>query len=216
MLTDAIDQNPHAILLLDEIEKAHPDLFNLLLQVMDHGKLTDSNGKSVDFRNVIVIMTTNAGAAEMSKQVIGFGRGNKTDADQEAIERAFTPEFRNRLDAIIPFGALPTDVVRMVVDKFIMQLEMQLADRSVEIELDDKARDWLAEKGYHPAYGARPLARVVQEHIKKPLAEMMLFGDLVDGGTAFVSLKDDALEVNAKSTPDAPKSKGKPKKPEKV
>ena len=216
LLTDAIDQNPHAILLLDEIEKAHPDLFNLLLQVMDHGKLTDSNGKSVDFRNVIVIMTTNAGAAEMSKQAIGFGRGNKTDADQEAIERAFTPEFRNRLDAIIPFGALPTDVVRMVVDKFIMQLEMQLADRSVEIELDDKARDWLAEKGYHPAYGARPLARVVQEHIKKPLAEMMLFGDLVDGGTAFVSLKDDALEVTAKSTPDAPKSKGKPKKPEKV
>ena len=207
LLTDAIDQNPHAILLLDEIEKAHPDLFNLLLQVMDHGKLTDSNGKSVDFRNVILIMTTNAGAQEMSKQAIGFGRGNRVDADQEAIERAFTPEFRNRLDAIIPFGALPSDVVRMVVDKFIMQLEMQLTDRSVEIELDDAARDWLAAKGYDAAYGARPLARVVQEHIKKPLAEMMLFGDLADGGLAHVSLKDDALIVTATKTSQKPKAK---------
>ena len=206
LLTDAIDQNPHAVLLLDEIEKAHPDLFNLLLQVMDHGKLTDSNGKSVDFRNVILIMTTNAGASEMSKQAIGFGRGQKTDADQEAIERAFTPEFRNRLDAIIPFGALPTDVVRMVVDKFIMQLEMQLSDRGVEIILDDKARDWLAEKGYDAAYGARPLGRIVQEHIKKPLADMMLFGDLMDGGLAEVSLKDDGLLVTAK-TPIAKKPK---------
>ncbi len=207
LLTDAIDQNPHAVLLLDEIEKAHPDLFNLLLQVMDHGRLTDSNGKSVDFRNVILIMTTNAGAQEMSKQAIGFGRGNKIDADQEAIERAFTPEFRNRLDAIIPFGALPSDVVRMVVDKFIMQLEMQLADRSVEIELDDKARDWLAMKGYDAAYGARPLARVVQEHIKKPLAEMMLFGDLVNGGIAYVSCQEDGLMVTAKPAPQKPKSK---------
>ena len=212
LLTDAIDQNPHAILLLDEIEKAHPDLFNLLLQVMDHGKLTDSNGKSVDFRNVILIMTTNAGAQEMSKQAIGFGRGNKVDADQEAIERAFTPEFRNRLDAIIPFGALPSDVVRMVVDKFIMQLEMQLADRSVEIELEDSARDWLAEKGYDAAYGARPLARVVQEHIKKPLAELMLFGDLSDGGIAKVALKDNALIVTAIKAVQKPK----PKKVEKV
>ena len=212
LLTDAIDQNPHAVLLLDEIEKAHPDLFNLLLQVMDHGKLTDSNGKSVDFRNVILIMTTNAGAQEMSKQAIGFGRGNKVDADQEAIERAFTPEFRNRLDAIIPFGALPSDVVRMVVDKFIMQLEMQLADRSVEIELEDSARDWLAEKGYDAAYGARPLARVVQEHIKKPLAELMLFGDLSDGGIAKVALKDNALIVTATKAVQKPK----PKKVEKV
>ena len=197
LLTDAIDQNPHAVLLLDEIEKAHPDLFNILLQVMDHGRLTDSNGKSVDFRNVILIMTTNAGAAEMSKQAIGFGRGNKVDADQEAIERGFSPEFRNRLDAIIPFGALPSDVVRMVVDKFIMQLEMQLADRSVEIELSAKARDWLADKGYDAAYGARPLSRVVQEHIKKPLAELMLFGDLVNGGLAKIDLKGDALTVKA-------------------
>ena len=205
LLTDAIDQNPHAVLLLDEIEKAHPDLFNLLLQVMDHGKLTDSNGKSVDFRNVILIMTTNAGAAEMSKQAIGFGRGNKTDADSDAIERTFTPEFRNRLDAIIPFAALPNDVVRLVVDKFVMQLEMQLADRSVEIELDAAARDWLATKGYHAAYGARPLARVVQEHIKKPLAEMMLFGDLTDGGLAKVTLKDDEIIVT--SVPAQPKGK---------
>ena len=177
---------------------------------MDHGKLTDSNGKSVDFRNVILIMTTNAGAQEMSKQAIGFGRGNKVDADQEAIERAFTPEFRNRLDAIIPFGALPSDVVRMVVDKFVMQLEMQLADRSVEIELDDAARDWLAEKGYDAAYGARPLARVVQEHIKKPLAEMMLFGALADGGLAHVTLADDSLHVSAVKSASKPK---KPKKP---
>ena len=212
LLTDAIDQNPHAILLLDEIEKAHPDLFNLLLQVMDHGKLTDSNGKSVDFRNVILIMTTNAGAQEMSKQAIGFGRGNKLDADQEAIERAFTPEFRNRLDAIIPFGALPGNVVRLVVDKFIMQLEMQLADRSVEVELEDSARDWLAEKGYDAAYGARPLARVIQEHIKKPLAEMMLFGDLAEGGLAKIALVDNALLVTATKSPQKPKSK----KPEKV
>ena len=207
LLTDAIDQNPHAVLLLDEIEKAHPDLFNILLQVMDHGRLTDSNGKSVDFRNVILIMTTNAGAAEMSKQAIGFGRGNKVDADQEAIERGFSPEFRNRLDAIIPFGALPSDVVRMVVDKFIMQLEMQLADRSVEIELSAKARDWLADKGYDAAYGARPLSRVVQEHIKKPLAELMLFGDLVNGGLAKIDLKGDALTVKAVASAGQAKQK---------
>ena len=207
LLTDAIDQNPHAVLLLDEIEKAHPDLFNILLQVMDHGRLTDSNGKSVDFRNVILIMTTNAGAAEMSKQAIGFGRGNKVDADQEAIERGFSPEFRNRLDAIIPFGALPSDVVRMVVDKFIMQLEMQLADRSVEIELSAKARDWLADKGYDAAYGARPLSRVVQEHIKKPLAELMLFGDLVNGGLAKIDLQGDALTVKAVASAGQAKQK---------
>ena len=207
LLTDAIDQNPHAVLLLDEIEKAHPDLFNILLQVMDHGRLTDSNGKSVDFRNVILIMTTNAGAAEMSKQAIGFGRGNKVDADQEAIERGFSPEFRNRLDAIIPFGALPSDVVRMVVDKFIMQLEMQLADRSVEIELSAKARDWLADKGYDAAYGARPLSRVVQEHIKKPLAELMLFGDLVNGGLAKIDLKGEALTVKAVASAGQAKQK---------
>ena len=215
LLTDAIDQTPHAVLLLDEIEKAHPDLFNLLLQVMDHGKLTDSNGKSVDFRNVILIMTTNAGATEMSKQSIGFGRGNKLDADSEAIERAFTPEFRNRLDAIIPFAPLPPEVVRMVVDKFVLQLEVQLSDRQVEITLDDAARDWLAARGYDSAYGARPLARVVQEHIKKPLADALLFGDLMQGGSVAISVKENALILDMKPLSGGTKAGGK-KKPEPV
>ena len=171
LLTDAVDQTPHAVLLLDEIEKAHPDLFNILLQVMDHGKLTDNNGKIVDFRNVILIMTTNAGAQELSKSAIGFNRTHNEGADIEAIEKMFTPEFRNRLDAIIPFAPLGKDVIRLVVDKFIMQLDAQLADRNVEIELSEAAMNWLAERGYDAKYGARPLARVVQEHIKKPLAD---------------------------------------------
>ena len=195
LLTDAVDQTPHAVLLLDEIEKAHPDLFNILLQVMDHGRLTDSNGKSVDFRNVILIMTTNAGAAEMAKQQIGFGRGQKLEAGTEAIEKAFTPEFRNRLDAVIPFAPLETDVVRKVVDKFVMQLEAQLSDRQVDIVLDDPARDWLAARGYDKAYGARPLARLVQENIKKPLADHLLFGELEQGGVVEVTVIDDELVV---------------------
>ncbi len=195
LLTDAVDQAPHAVLLLDEIEKAHPDLFNILLQVMDHGRLTDSNGKSVDFRNVILIMTTNAGAAEMAKQQIGFGRGQKLEAGTEAIEKAFTPEFRNRLDAVIPFAPLETDVVRKVVDKFVMQLEAQLSDRQVDIVLDDPARDWLAARGYDKAYGARPLARLVQEKIKKPLADHLLFGELEQGGVVEVTVIDDELVV---------------------
>ena len=186
LLTDAVDQTPHAVLLLDEIEKAHPDIFNLLLQVMDNGRLTDHNGKTIDFRNVVIIMTTNAGAAQLSKQAIGFGRGVNAGADTEAIERTFTPEFRNRLDAIIPFANLAPEVVRKVVDKFVLQLEAQLADRGVSITLTPSARDWLAERGYDPAYGARPLGRVVQEHVKKPLAEELLFGRLTDGGTAEV------------------------------
>ena len=195
LLTDAVDQTPHAVLLLDEIEKAHPDLFNILLQVMDHGRLTDSNGKSVDFRNVILIMTTNAGAAEMAKQQIGFGRGQKLEAGTEAIEKAFTPEFRNRLDAVIPFAPLETDVVRKVVDKFVMQLEVQLGDRQVDIVLDDPARDWLAARGYDKAYGARPLARLVQEKIKKPLADHLLFGELEQGGVVEVTVIDHDLVV---------------------
>jgi ATP-dependent Clp protease ATP-binding subunit ClpA len=186
LLTDAVDQNPHAVLLLDEIEKAHPDIFNLLLQVMDNGRLTDNNGKTIDFRNVIIIMTTNAGASEMTKQSIGFGRGRREEAGNEAIERTFTPEFRNRLDAIINFAALAPETVRKVVDKFIIQLEAQLADRGVTISLTDPARDWLAERGYEPAYGARPLSRVVQEHVKKPLSEELLFGRLIDGGSVEV------------------------------
>ena len=201
LLTDAVDQTPHAVLLLDEIEKAHPDLFNILLQVMDHGKLTDNNGKIVDFRNVILIMTTNAGAQELSKSAIGFNRTHNEGADIEAIEKMFTPEFRNRLDAIIPFAPLGKDVIRLVVDKFIMQLDAQLADRNVEIELSEAAMNWLAERGYDAKYGARPLARVVQEHIKKPLADEMLFGGLVGGGLVFVDVADDALTVTVKAPP---------------
>jgi ATP-dependent Clp protease ATP-binding subunit ClpA len=193
LLTDSIDQHPHCVLLLDEIEKAHQDLYNILLQVMDHGKLTDHNGKTVDFRNVILIMTTNAGAADLAKPAIGFGREARVGEDQEAIQRMFTPEFRNRLDAVISFAGLGAEIVARVVDKFVMQLEAQLADRNVTIELSSAAREWLAEKGYDPLYGARPLARVIQEHIKKPLAEELLFGRLAKGGAVKVGLKDGAL-----------------------
>jgi ATP-dependent Clp protease ATP-binding subunit ClpA len=211
LLTDAIDQHPHSVLLLDEIEKAHPDLFNILLQVMDHGKLTDHNGKSVDFRNVILIMTTNAGASEMAKAAIGFGREVRIGEDTEAINRMFTPEFRNRLDAIIPFANLPPEVVARVVDKFVMQLEAQLADRQVTIELSDAARGWLAKKGFDPLYGARPLARIIQEHVKKPLAEELLFGKLEKGGTVRVDVKDDKL-VFSYPDPQLPPP-GEPKLP---
>ena len=203
LLTDAVDQNPHVVMLLDEIEKAHPDLFNILLQVMDHGKLTDHNGKSVDFRNVVLIMTTNAGAADMAKPPMGFERDVRIGEDMEAVEKMFTPEFRNRLDAIIQFAALSPDVVSRVVDKFVMELEIQLEDRNVMIELTDSAREWLAVKGYDKLYGARPLGRVIQEHIKKPLAEELLFGKLADGGVVVVKVEDDKIvlgypEVDAK------------------
>ena len=186
LLTDGIDQNPHCVLLLDEIEKAHPDLFNVLLQVMDHGKLTDHNGKQVDFRNVILIMTTNAGAAEMSKSAIGFGKTQRFGEDEEAIKRMFTPEFRNRLDAVIPFARLSREMIGKVVEKFIFQLEAQLADRNVMIEMSPEAMEWIADHGFDEMYGARPLARVIQEHIKKPLAEELLFGKLEGGGTVRV------------------------------
>ncbi|OPH12556.1 Clp protease ClpX [Azospirillum brasilense] len=191
LLTDAIDQHPHCVLLLDEIEKAHPDLFNILLQIMDHGKLTDHNGKTVDFRNVILIMTSNAGASDMAKPAIGFERERRVGEDMEAVEKLFTPEFRNRLDAIIPFAPLTQEVINRVVDKFIMQMEAQLEDRGVTIELDDQAREWLGKKGYDPLYGARPLGRVIQEHLKKPLAEELLFGKLAKGGLVKVTVKDD-------------------------
>jgi ATP-dependent Clp protease ATP-binding subunit ClpA len=181
LLTDGIDQQPHCVLLLDEIEKAHPDLFNILLQVMDHGKLTDHNGKQIDFRNVILIMTTNAGASDMQKAAIGFGSAKRTGEDTEAINRLFTPEFRNRLDAIIPFGSLPTPVIHQVVQKFVMQLEAQLAERGVTFDLSKDAIAWLAEKGYDENMGARPLGRVIQEHIKKELANEVLFGKLKKG-----------------------------------
>ncbi len=192
LLTDGIDQHPHTVLLLDEIEKAHPDLFNILLQVMDHGKLTDHNGKKVDFRNVILIMTTNAGASEMAKQAIGFGRGSKEGEDEEAIKKLFTPEFRNRLDAVIPFDHLPPEVISMVVEKFVLELEGQLEDRNVSIELSPEANDWIAKRGYDPQMGARPLSRVIQEHIKKPLADELLFGRLVKGGLVRLGVEKDA------------------------
>jgi ATP-dependent Clp protease ATP-binding subunit ClpA len=194
MLTDSIDQHPHCVLLLDEIEKAHPDLFNILLQVMDHGKLTDHNGKTVDFRNVILIMTTNAGASDMAKEAIGFGREARVGEDEEAVKRLFTPEFRNRLDAVIAFAGLTPEIVGRVVEKFVMQLEAQLADRNVTIELSSAAKEWLAERGYDRLYGARPLSRQIQEHIKKPLAEELLFGKLVKGGSVKVGLKDGKLD----------------------
>ncbi len=194
LLTDAIDQHPHAVLLLDEIEKAHPDLFNILLQVMDHGKLTDHNGKTVDFRNVILIMTTNAGASDLAKEAIGFGRDSRAGEDEDAIKKLFTPEFRNRLDATIAFSGLTPEIVARVVEKFVMQLEAQLADRNVTIELSSAAKEWLAERGYDKLYGARPLSRVIQEHIKKPLAEELLFGKLVRGGAVKVTMKDGKLD----------------------
>jgi ATP-dependent Clp protease ATP-binding subunit ClpA len=195
MLTDGVDQNPHCVLLLDEMEKAHPDVYNILLQVMDHGKLTDHNGRTTDFRNVIIIMTSNAGAAEMSKNAMGFGRETRTGEDTAAIERTFTPEFRNRLDAIISFGALPKPVIMQVVEKFVLQLEAQLIDRNVHIELTPAAAEWLADKGYDEKMGARPLGRVIQEHIKKPLAEELLFGKLVKGGIVKVGVKKGELEL---------------------
>src|SRR5579871_3624730 len=222
LLTDAIDQHPHSVLLLDEIEKAHPDLFNILLQVMDYGKLTDHNGKTVDFRNVILIMTTNAGAADLAKPAIGFGAEVRTGDDQEAINRMFTPEFRNRLDAVISFSALTPQTIGRVVDKFILQLEEQLADRNVQIMLDDKAREWLGVKGYDRLFGARPLGRIIQEHVKKPLAEELLFGKLVKGGVVKVSAKEDKLDftfeeaANPPPPPAAPDEPDAPKEPEYV
>ena len=195
MLTDGVDQNPHCVLLLDEMEKAHPDVYNILLQVMDHGKLTDHNGRTTDFRNVILIMTSNAGASELAKAAIGFGRDRREGEDTAAIERTFTPEFRNRLDAVISFAPLPKDVILQVVEKFVLQLEAQLMDRNVHIELTRPAAAWLADKGYDDKMGARPLGRVIQEHIKKPLAEELLFGKLAKGGLVKVGLKDGKLHL---------------------
>ena len=232
LLTDGVDQHPHCVLLLDEIEKAHNDLFNILLQIMDHGTLTDHNGKKVDFRNVILIMTTNAGAADLAKPPIGFSQNKREGDDEEAINRMFTPEFRNRLDAVISFASLSTDVISKVVDKFIFQLEAQLHDRNVTIELSEEANEWLAEKGYDEKFGARPLSRAIQEHIKRPLADELLFGKLKSGGTVRVVVEGkrdkkklgfEYIEIPApkrsagkgtsrkggpKSPPNAPKSGG--------
>jgi ATP-dependent Clp protease ATP-binding subunit ClpA len=191
LLTDGVDQHPHCVLLLDEIEKAHPDLFNVLLQVMDHGKLTDHNGKSIDFRNVILIMTTNAGAHDLAKQAYGFHRSKREGDDQEAINKMFAPEFRNRLDATITFAHLSQEVIKQVVEKFVLQLEAQLGDRNVTIELSDEASRWLIANGYDELMGARPMARVIQEHIKKPLADEVLFGHLKAGGHVRVIVTKD-------------------------
>ncbi|PWG01816.1 ATP-dependent Clp protease ATP-binding subunit ClpA [Sphingosinicella humi] len=207
LLTDAVDQHPHSVLLLDEIEKAHPDLFNILLQVMDNGKLTDHHGKTVDFRNVILIMTTNAGASDMAKESIGFGQITREDVQEEAVKKLFTPEFRNRLDAIVPFGYLPPEVVARVVDKFILQMELQLADRNVHISLDDNAKKWLIDRGYDRLYGARPMGRLMQEKIKQPLAEELLFGKLLNGGEVKVTIKDNAPAFEI--VPAAPKARKK-------
>ena len=208
LLTDAVDQNPHCVLLLDEIEKAHPDLFNILLQVMDNGRLTDHHGKTVDFRNVVLIMTTNAGAADMARSGIGFGDVSKEDASEEAVKRMFTPEFRNRLDAIVPFAYLGKSTVGRVVDKFILQLELQLAEQNVDIQFDKESRSWLADKGYDRLYGARPMGRLIQEKIKQPLAEELLFGKLADGGEVSVTMKDG--KPSFELTPAPPKAKKKP------
>ncbi len=213
LLTDAIDQHPHCVLLLDEIEKAHPDLFNILLQVMDHGKLTDHHGKTVDFRNVVLIMTTNAGAADMARSSIGFGAGTKVEASDEAVKKMFAPEFRNRLDAIVPFDYLGSETVSRVVDKFILQLELQLAEQNVHIQFDSDAREWLAKRGYDKLMGARPMARLIQDKVKQPLAEELLFGKLAHGGEVHVSVKDEALAFEL--TPAAPKD-AKPRKPKKA
>jgi ATP-dependent Clp protease ATP-binding subunit ClpA len=212
MLTDKVDQHPHCVLLLDEIEKAHPDVFNILLQVMDHGKLTDHNGRTVDFRNVILIMTTNAGAMEQAKSAIGFGRERREGEDTAAIERTFTPEFRNRLDAVISFAPLSKSVILQVVEKFVLQLEAQLMDRNVHIELTLPAAEWLADKGYDDKMGARPLGRVIQEYIKKPLAEELLFGRLAKGGLVKVAVKDRKLDLRIEK-PASPRISTRKKPP---
>jgi ATP-dependent Clp protease ATP-binding subunit ClpA len=212
LLTDGVDQHPHCVLLLDEIEKAHADLFNILLQVMDHGKLTDHNGKKIDFRNVVLIMTTNAGASDAAKDAIGFGRGKREGEDEEAIKKLFTPEFRNRLDATISFAPLSRDTIDKVVEKFVLELEAQLADRDVTFDLTPEATRWLGQKGYDDAFGARPLARVIQENIKKPLADEILFGKLKEGGTVRVLLDREADKLAFEFIPAA---EAKPRAPQK-
>jgi ATP-dependent Clp protease ATP-binding subunit ClpA len=211
LLTDAVDQTPHCVLLLDEIEKAHQDVYNILLQVMDHGTLTDSNGKKIDFRNVILIMTTNAGAAELSKEAIGFGNSDHSGADEEAIKKLFTPEFRNRLDAIVPFSELPPTVIEKVVEKFILELEMQLEDRGAHIKMTAAAKAFIADKGYDKHFGARPLKRVIQDEIKKPLADELLFGRLVEGGEVKIGCKNKKLTIDIEPGKLLPKSRSKPK-----
>jgi ATP-dependent Clp protease ATP-binding subunit ClpA len=198
LLTEAVSKNPHAVVLLDEIEKAHPEVFNLLLQVMDHGTLTDNNGRKADFRNIVLVMTTNAGAQEMSRASIGFTQQDHSTDGMAIIKKSFSPEFRNRIDAIIQFAALDERSIARVVDKLVVELESKLGSSNVTLELDDTARTWIAERGYDAKMGARPMARIIQEHIKRPLAEELLFGSLADGGHVRISVgEDDTLQLNA-------------------
>jgi len=207
LLTDGVDQQPYCVLLLDEIEKAHPDVFNILLQVMDHGKLTDHNGKSVDFRNVILVMTSNAGASEQAKEAIGFTRTKREGEADAAIVKVFTPEFRNRLDSIITFNSLSLDIILQVVEKFILQLEGQLIDRNVTIEFSDDTLKWLAEEGYDDKMGARPISRKIQEHIKKPLSEALLFGELKKGGIVKLTVNKNKLDLDFRPLGESPSKK---------
>jgi ATP-dependent Clp protease ATP-binding subunit ClpA len=201
LLTEAVTKNPHAVVLLDEIEKAHPEVFNLLLQVMDHGTLTDNNGRKADFRNVILVMTTNAGAQEMSRASIGFTKQDHSTDGMEVINKQFSPEFRNRIDAIIQFASLDHQSVKRVVDKLVVELESKLDTNDVTLELDDAAREWIAERGYDPKMGARPMARLIQEQIKRPLAEELLFGSLAEGGHVRITVGPaDELQLNAEPT----------------
>ncbi|NDB17406.1 MAG: ATP-dependent Clp protease ATP-binding subunit ClpA, partial [Gammaproteobacteria bacterium] len=202
LLTEAISKHPHAVLLLDEIEKAHPDVFNLLLQVMDHGTLTDNNGRKADFRHVIIVMTTNAGAADMARTSIGFTPSDNTTDGMEAIKKLFSPEFRNRLDAVIQFNGLDESTIERVVEKLLVEIETQLEGKRVALVLDDAARSWLAKKGYDPKMGARPMARVIQEHIKRPLAEELLFGKLVNGGTVRATLNKEGSGLDLECIPN--------------
>ena len=200
LLTDAVTKHPHSVVLLDEVEKAHPEVFNLLLQVMDHGMLTDSNGRQADFRNVILVMTTNAGAEVMARASIGFTEQNHQSDGMEAIKKSFTPEFRNRLDAIVQFAPLQMEVIKTVVDKFLVELQAQLDEKQVQIEVDEPARLWLAEQGYDDKMGARPMVRLISEKIKKPLAEQLLFGELSDdGGIVYVGLENGEIKLSYES-----------------
>ena len=203
LLTEEVIKHPYSVVLLDEIEKAHPDVFNLLLQVMDHGTLTDNNGRKADFRNVILVMTTNAGAEEMSRPSIGFRNQDHASDGMEVIRKGFSPEFRNRLDAIIQFDGLDAPTVRRVVDKFIDELTMQLMEKNVTLRVDEEARDWLAVHGYDPKMGARPMARLLQESVRKPLAEELLFGKLARGGEVIVQVSEDELVFSFREEPEA-------------
>ncbi len=208
LLTDSVTRHPHAVLLLDEIEKAHPDLLNVLLQIMDHGKLTDANGREADFRNVILVMTTNAGARESARPSIGFTEQDHSSDSLEVIKKAFSPEFRNRLDSIIQFQSLDFPVVLLIVDKFVLELEVQLTQKDVSLSVTSAAREWLAQKGFDPKMGARPMKRVIQEHIKRPLADDLLFGELAEGGEVLVDLEEggDELSVSVRARQDRQKA----------